>query len=161
MTETRWLDDREQAIWRAFLDATRLLFAQLDRELQHESDMPLAYYELLARLSEAPDRTLRMHELAVRSTYSASRLSHAIARLEERGWVRRRRCPEDKRGQFATLTQAGFAALDAAAPAHVEGVRTHLLDQLTAEQVTALGTISRALRDHLGSLDEPHDPSAP
>jgi DNA-binding MarR family transcriptional regulator len=149
MTETRWLDEREQATWRAFLDGTRLLFAQLDRELQHEVGIPLAYYDILARLSEAPAWTLRMSELAEQSQYSRSRISHAVARLEERGWVRRDRCPTDRRGQFAVLTDAGFAVLAAAAPGHVDSVRRHLLDPLTRAQVDELGRISAAVRDHL------------
>ena len=142
---TRWLNEDEQRTWRAFLGATRLVFEQLDRELQHDSQMPHGYYEILVRLSEAPDRALRMSALADRSQSSRSRLSHAVARLEENGWVRRESCPDDKRGQIARLTDAGFAALEAAAPAHVEGVRTHVFDPLTADQVRQLGEISTAL----------------
>ena len=130
MTATRWLDEEEQRTWRTFMVAARLLFEQLDRELQKEAAVPGAYYEVLVRLSEAPDRRLRMSELADRSQSSRSRLSHTIARLEEAGWVNRERCPSDGRGSFAVLTDAGFAALEAAAPFHVEGVRTHLFDQL-------------------------------
>jgi DNA-binding MarR family transcriptional regulator len=146
---TRWLDDTEQATWRAFLGATRLVFEQLDRELQRDSAMPHAYYEILVRLSEAPDRALRMSALADRSQSSRSRLSHAVARLEEQGWVRRETCASDKRGQIARLTDEGFAALAAAAPGHVEGVRTHVFDPLTPAQVTQLGEISTALVDAL------------
>ena len=150
MAEPRWLNVDEQHAWRAFLTATRLLFDQLDRELQHDAGMPHAYYEILVRLSEAPDRTIRMSELANRSQSSRSRLSHAVARLEEMGWVRRDTCDTDRRGSFAVLTDKGFAALAAAAPGHVEGVRTHLLDQLTPEQVEQLRTISEAIVAHLG-----------
>jgi len=156
MSETRWLDDREQAVWRSYLAATRLLAAQLDRELQQDSGMPHTYYEILVRLSESPDRTLRMSQLADASDSSRSRLSHAAARLEENGWLVRESCPTDRRGAFARLTDAGFAALAAAAPAHVESVRTHLLDPLTPEQVSLLGEISeailRGLRSH-GAAD--------
>jgi DNA-binding MarR family transcriptional regulator len=142
---TRWLDDDEQQTWRAFLAATRLVFEQLDRELQRDSGIPHGYYEILVRLSEAPDRALRMSALADRSQSSRSRLSHAVARLEDNGWVRRENCPDDKRGQVARLTDAGFAALAAAAPAHVEGVRSHVFDPLTPAQVRQLGEISTAL----------------
>ena len=145
MTDTRWLDDREQAVWRSYLAATRLLAAQLDRELHQDSGMPHTYYEILVRLSESPDRTLRMSQLADASDSSRSRLSHAVARLEENGWVVRESCPTDRRGAFARLTDEGFAALAAAAPAHVESVRTHLLDPLTPEQVRQLGEISEAI----------------
>jgi DNA-binding MarR family transcriptional regulator len=150
MAEPRWLNADEQRAWRAFLTATRLLFDRLDRELQRDAAMPHAYYEILVRLSEAPDRTIRMSDLANRSQSSRSRLSHAVARLEEMGWVRRDSCDTDRRGSFAVLTDEGFAALAAAAPGHVEGVRSHLLDQLTPEQVEQLRTISEAIVTHLG-----------
>lgn len=146
---TRWLDVDEQRTWRAFLTATQLLQAQLDRELQRDSGIPHAYYEILVRLSEAPGRVLRMSELASAADSSRSRLSHAVARLEEAGWVRRESCPTDRRGSFARLTDDGFAALDAAAPDHVESVRRHLLDRLTPEQVTQLREISEAIVDGL------------
>ena len=146
---TRWLDAEEQRTWRAFVAATRMLFDTLDRELQRDADMPHTYYEILVRLSEAPDRQLRMSHLADVCGSSRSRLSHAIARLEERGWVRRRASPDDRRGQFAELTDEGFRVLAAAAPGHVEGVRSHLLDPLTPEQYRQLGEISRTLVAHL------------
>lgn len=142
---TRWLDEQEQQTWRAFLSVTQLLSDQLDRELQRDAKIPHAYYEILVRLSEAPDRTLRMSQLADSTLSSRSRLSHAVARLEEAGWVERRSCPTDRRGQLATLTDVGFAALEAAAPGHVEGVRTHLFDPLSPEQVAALRDISETL----------------
>src|SRR4051812_36720980 len=142
---TRWLSESEQQTWRAFLGATRLVFEQLDRELQRDSGMPHAYYEILVRLSEEPERALRMSALADRSQSSRSRLSHAVSRLEENGWVRREVCASDKRGQIARLTDEGFAALAAAAPGHVEGVRRHVFDPLTPEQVAQLGVISTAL----------------
>ncbi|MDG4824024.1 MarR family transcriptional regulator [Asanoa sp. WMMD1127] len=148
---TRWLDDQEQATWRAFLGATRALMDALDRELQHEAGMPHAYYEILVRLSEAPDRTMRMSELADACGSSRSRLSHAVARLEESGWVRRQDCPTDRRGQLAVLTDEGFRRLAEAAPGHVEGVRTHLFDQLTPAQVAELRKISDAI---LGGLKD-------
>ena len=142
---TRWLDPDEQRAWRAYLSATQLLHAQLDRELQRDSGIPHAYYEILVRLSEAPNRVLRMSELASAAESSRSRLSHAVARLEEAGWVLRESCPTDRRGSFARLTDDGFAALDAAAPAHVASVRRHLIDQLTPEQVRQLREISEAV----------------
>lgn len=153
---TRWLDQDEQQTWRAFLGATRLVFEQLDRELQRDSGIPHAYYEILVRLSEAPERALRMSALADRSQSSRSRLSHAVARLEENGWVERRVCTDDKRGQVAHLTDAGFAALAAAAPGHVAGVRKHVFDPLTPAQVVQLREISTALVD--GVLAGPDAP---
>ncbi|MFF5070498.1 MarR family winged helix-turn-helix transcriptional regulator [Micromonospora olivasterospora] len=146
---TRWLDADEQHTWRAYLTATRALMETLDRELQRDAGMPHAYYEVLVRLSEAPGRRLRMSELADATGSSRSRLSHAATRLEASGWVRREACPTDRRGQVAVLTDAGFAALAAAAPGHVEGVRRHLFDALSPAQVDQLRRISETMVDHL------------
>ena len=151
MAQTRWLTDDEQHTWRAFLEATRRLDEQLDRELQHQAGMPLGYYTILVMLSEAPARTLRMSDLAERTWSSRSRLSHAVDRLQEKGWVERHSCPSDKRGAFALLTDAGCAVLEAAAPGHVEGVRRHVFDQLTPSQVEALGTISQKVAQRLAA----------
>jgi DNA-binding MarR family transcriptional regulator len=142
MPEPRWLDDEEQKTWRAFLEANWRLFDVIERELQRDANLPHTYYEILVRLSEAPARTLRMSELASRSLSSRSRISHAIARLEEYGWVCRRASTEDGRGALAILTDDGFAALAAAAPAHVETVRQYLFDRLAPEQVAQLRQIS-------------------
>lgn len=157
MDGTRWLDAEEQRAWRAYLAATRLLAAQLDRELQRDSNIPHTYYEILVKLSETPGRSLRMSDLADASESSRSRLSHAVARLEKTGWVRRESCPTDRRGAFAVLTDAGFAALADAAPAHVAGVRRHLFDRLTREQVGQLAAICDAVTDGLRQevQDEP------
>jgi DNA-binding MarR family transcriptional regulator len=145
MSEPRWLSPREQEIWRTFITAVAAFNDHLARQLQRDSNMPYTYYEILVVLSEAPEHTLRMSELAGARGSSRSRLSHAVARLEEVGWVERRTCPTDKRGSFAVLTDKGYAALEAAAPGHVEAVREKLFDVLSPEQVTALGEISRAM----------------
>jgi len=149
MNEPRWLDHDEQRAWRAFLGANRLLFDRLDRELQRDAGLPHTYYEILVWLSETPGRSMRMSELADRTLSSRSRLSHAVARLEEAGWVRRDDCPTDRRGALAVLTDEGFAKLASAAPGHVAGVRMHLFDQLTPEQVAQMRTISEAILAHL------------
>jgi DNA-binding MarR family transcriptional regulator len=148
---TRWLTEDEQRSWRAFLGASRLLFDALDRQLQRDAGMPHAYYEILVRLSEAPDRTLRMSSLAEALLSSRSRLSHAVARLEEAGWVRRETCPTDRRGQLAVLTDEGYAALAAAAPGHVEAVRTHLFDPLGDERVRQLREIAETVAAGFGA----------
>jgi DNA-binding MarR family transcriptional regulator len=145
MADPRWLTPDEQQAWRAFLLATSALFESLDRQLHSDAGIPHAYYEILVRLSEAPERTLRMRDLADRSSYSRSRLSHAVAKLEVMGWVTRVECDTDRRGLMAELTDDGFAALEAAAPGHVEAVRSLLLDPLTDEQVQQLRTISEAI----------------
>jgi DNA-binding MarR family transcriptional regulator len=147
--EPRWLDDDERHLWLSWIFASRLLWGEIERDLQRDSEIPYGYYELLVMLSAAPNRTLRMSELADATQSSRSRLSHAIARLEESGWVRRDRCGEDRRGAFAVLTDKGFAALEAAAPMHVESVRRHLFDQLSPEQQRELTEICDRLLDHL------------
>ncbi|MDQ6848470.1 MAG: MarR family transcriptional regulator [Actinomycetota bacterium] len=145
MSEPRWLNAEEQRAWRAYLESTILLFDALDRQLQREAGLPHTYYEILVRLSEASARTLRMSELAQATRSSRSRLSHAVARLEERGWVRRRDCATDRRGQLAELTDAGFAVLEAAAPGHVAAVRRHVIDRLDADQIAQLAAIGEAI----------------
>ena len=143
--DSRWLTADEQLAWRTFLTACQTLFSAIDAQLLRDSDIPHGYYEILVRLSETPGRALRMTQLAEASTSSKSRLSHAVARLEERGWVRRADCPTDRRGQIAQLTDEGFAALAAAAPGHVDQVRRSLIDRLTPEQVEQLREISAAI----------------
>src|ERR1700712_2694349 len=120
MAGTRWLSADEQRAWRSYLEATLLLFDELDRQMQQDSSMPHAYYEILVRLSETEGRAMRMSELAIQTRSSRSRLSHAVARLEERGWVERQDCPTDRRGQVAVLTDVGMGVLEAAAPTPVE-----------------------------------------
>jgi DNA-binding MarR family transcriptional regulator len=148
-SETRWLNAEEQRTWRAYLNAHRLLLDAIDAQLRRDSGMPHAYYEILVRLSDREDRAMRMAELADATRVSASRLSHAIARLEERGWVRREDCPTDRRGQIAVLTDEGFKVLAAAAPGHVEAVRQALFDALDPEQTKKLGEISEILAARL------------
>jgi DNA-binding MarR family transcriptional regulator len=142
---TRWLSDEEQRAWRAYLESTKVLFDALDRQLQRQADIPHAYFEILVRLSEAEGRALRMSELADVTLSSRSRLSHAVARLEERGWVARENCATDRRGQIASLTDEGFAVLAAAAPGHVENVRSYVIDVLSAEQLRQLAVIGEAI----------------
>ncbi len=144
MAGTRWLDADEQRAWRVFVAATELLADALDRQLQSEAGMTHAAYVVLVILSEAPDRAMRMSELARATNSSQSRLSHVVARHEERGWVRRERCPTDRRGQIAVLTDAGFDVLAAAAPGHVDTVRRLVFDGLSPIQVEQLGAISEA-----------------
>lgn len=148
---TRWLDDDEQRAWRAYSVATRLLQDRLERDLLAAADMPTTYYELLALLSEAPERTLRMSQLAHWTNSKPSRISHAVGKLEQKGWVCREHFAGDRRGWLAVLTDEGLAALQAAAPPHVSSVREHLIDLLTREQLRQLEDISRTILDHLGA----------
>ena len=146
---TRWLSEDEQRCWLAWLGATELLMASLDQQLQRDAGFPHAYYAILAQLSAAEDRTLRMSDLALVVNASPSRLSHAVGKLEDRGWVTRHPAPGDRRSTLCTLTDAGFAVLEEQAPGHVEAVRTSLFDPLTKEQVAQLEQICTAILDGL------------
>ena len=163
VADTRWLDEQEQHTWQTFMVAIRLLIHRLEEDLDHKAGIPPTYYELLALLSGAPDGTLRMSELASRALSKPSRISHAVNRLEQAGWIRREHCAADRRGWLAVLTDKGRAILEVAAPEHAESVRAHLIDLLTREQVTQLGEISEILLNHLkpasgGSTAETHTP---
>ncbi|CAG7638344.1 MarR family winged helix-turn-helix transcriptional regulator [Actinacidiphila bryophytorum] len=153
MNAMTWLTEEQQATWRAFLHATTLLEDHLDRQLQRDAHMPHMYYALLSTLSETPARRMRMTELAEQAKITRSRLSHAVARLEGNGWVRRENCPTDRRGQVCVLTDAGYAELERTAPGHVAAVRTAVFDRLTAEQTRQLGDISRIIADGLHQPD--------
>jgi DNA-binding MarR family transcriptional regulator len=147
--QPRWLSDEEQQAWRGFIAVNQLLFDALERQMQADANMPHAYYILLAMLSEAPNRSLRMSELAEITQSSQSRVSHAVARLEEAGWVRRRKVEGDRRGNLAVLTDAGWDMVVRNAPGHVAAVRANLFDLLTEEQVHQLSGILGTVLDKL------------
>ena len=119
----RWLDDEQQRTWRAWLTVPELLPRALDAQLQRDAGISHAAYVVLAMLSESPGRSRRMSDLARRANQSQSRLSHTVARLEERGWVRRERSADDGRGNLAVLTDAGWDVVRSVAPGHVDAVR--------------------------------------
>ncbi|MFI9610887.1 MarR family winged helix-turn-helix transcriptional regulator [Streptomyces sp. NPDC052023] len=148
---TRWLTPQEQRAWRAYIGATLLLEDTLDRQLQQEAGMPHMYYSILANLSEAPERRLRMTDLAERLKITRSRLTYAVTRLEKDGLVRREECPRDKRGSVAALTDEGMTTVERVAPGHVATVRATLFDHLTPQQVGQLEEIftevAQALQD--------------
>ncbi|WP_328582352.1 MarR family winged helix-turn-helix transcriptional regulator [Streptomyces sp. NBC_00370] len=148
-TEPRWLSDEEQRVWQAYLHATTLLEDHLDRQLQRDAGMPHIYYALLVQLSRAPAQGIRMTQLAKDAKITRSRLSHAVARLEKHGWVRREDCASDKRGQNAFLTEAGGEVLRRSAPGHVAAVREAIFDRLSPAQVGQLGEIMRVLAEGL------------
>ena len=149
----RWLDEDQQRTWRAWLSVSELLPRALDAQLQRDAGLSHAAYIVLAMLSEAPDRSRRMSDLARRANQSQSRLSHTVSRLEERGWVRRERAAEDGRGNRAVLTDAGWDVVRTLAPGHVDAVREAVFDPLTAEQTRLLG---QALEAVLERLDPDH-----
>ena len=138
---TRWLDDEQQRAWRAWLSVSELVPRVLDAQLQRDAGLSHASYVVLAMLSEAPGRARRMSDLARRANQSQSRLSHTVARLEERGWVRRQRASDDGRGNLAVLTDAGWDVVARVAPGHVAAVREGLFAALTPEQTEALGDV--------------------
>ncbi len=148
-SEVRWLTPEQQEHWRAFLVGSARLNDALGRQLERDSDLSLSEYEVMVRLSEAPDRTLRMSLLADELAHSRSRVTHTVRRLESAGLVRRRACAGDGRGVNCTMTDEGYARLEAAAPGHVTAVRTNLVDVLTEDQLRALGEAMAAVRDAL------------
>ena len=141
--------ETELDAWTAFARAARMLVARLDADLQRDSGLPLAFYELLSVLADGPAGGKRMSELAEATHSSPSRITHAIDRMAVRGWVERRGCAEDRRGCAASLTAAGRQALNLAVEKHDSSVRTHLTDQLSPAQLTELCAISRSVLDHL------------
>lgn len=145
----RWLDEDQQRTWRAWLSVSELLPRALDAQLQRDAGISHAAYVVLAMLSEAPDRSRRMSDLARRSNQSQSRLSHTVARLEERGWVRRQRSAEDGRGNLAVLTDTGWDVVRTLAPGHVDAVREAVFAPLTGEQTRVLGDALGAVLDRL------------
>jgi DNA-binding MarR family transcriptional regulator len=151
VAQTRWLTHEEQHAWRRLAAVTMLLPAALESQLQRDSDITHFGYWVMAMLSEAPSRSLRMSELAAMSNGSQSRLSHLVARLEDHGWVRRERVGDDGRGFVAVLTEAGYAKVVQTAPGHVEEVRSLVFNALTPEQVGQLDAICGALMDRLTS----------
>jgi DNA-binding MarR family transcriptional regulator len=147
--EVRWLTPDEQVAWRAFRVGTAMLSDVLQHELESQSGLSMHEYEVLVRLSEAPDRTRRMSQLASGLAHSRSRLTHTVRRMELEGLVERRACSSDARGVECTMTERGWQRLVDAAPGHVQSVRDHLVDVLTPEQFRALGEAFDAVRAHL------------
>jgi DNA-binding MarR family transcriptional regulator len=143
--ETEWLSEQERQAWVRLAAVLELLPGVLDSQLRRDAELTHFEYFLLAMLSEAPDRTLRMTSLAQRTNATLPRLSHVVRRLEDRGLVRRVPCPEDGRATNALLTEAGWAKVVETAPGHVANVRRQVIDALSAEQVAQLTEIADAI----------------
>ncbi|MGH3389511.1 MAG: MarR family winged helix-turn-helix transcriptional regulator [Actinomadura sp.] len=152
MSETRWLDAAQQRDWRAFIEGSVRLLDLLDRDLKARHSLTISEYEILVRLSEAPERRLRMAELASSASQSRSRLSHTCGRLEAKGLVRRDSCPGDKRGVFAVLTEQGFDILECAARDHVTAVREFFVDAIEPGDLEALGRAFRTVTAHIADI---------
>ena len=143
--QPRWLTSTERDAWMNLVQLLMLMPTALDQQLREDAGITHAYYQILAALSGEPDRSIRMTRLARLTGTTTTRLSHAVTTLEQRGWVERHPCPDDKRGQIAQLTDAGMAVLRAAAPGHVTEVRRLIFDQLTAQDVRHLRDITAKL----------------
>jgi DNA-binding MarR family transcriptional regulator len=143
MTETRWLDESQQQAWRGYLRMQSQLSARLNRQLQADSDLSLADFDVLVALTDQPEDRLRVSELARALQWEKSRLSHHVGRMERRGLVLRAECADDGRGAFVALTPEGRRAIEAAAPPHVETVRRLVFDELTPGQVATMDAIAR------------------
>jgi DNA-binding MarR family transcriptional regulator len=152
---TRWLSEDEQRAWRRFGAVTMLLPAALEAQLQRDAGLTHFGYWVLAMLSESPGRSRRMTELAALAHGSQSRLSHLVAKLEEKGWVRRQKVGDDGRGSVAVLTDAGYDMVVATAPGHVAEVRRLVFDVLTPEQVRVLDEVCAAIVERLEEGCEP------
>ena len=144
-----WLDDEQQAVWRAWLDVTARLPVALHRDLRASSDLSLPDFDVLVRLTEHPDGRLRSSVLAEALQWERSRLSHHVGRMVRRGLVAREECADDGRGAWVVVTDAGRTAIERVAPTHVATVRHVLLDALTPTQVRDLREILAAIRSRL------------
>ena len=139
MGEARWLDEREARVWRGIIGVQQQLSGVLERRLIVDGGLSGAEYALLVPLSEAPDGVLRARDLGRMISWERSRISHQVTRMEKRGLVAREECGEDARGSMIRLTDAGRAAIVAAAPAHVAAVREHFFDVLTDAELDVIG----------------------
>jgi len=148
-SQTRWLSNEQQVSWRAYIVGTTLLMDTLDRELRQAHGLSLGEYEILVRLSESPDRTMRMAQIAESMRHSRSRVTHTVSRMEEAGLIQRCAAEGDRRGVEARMTDRGYALLVEAAPTHVSGVREHFVDLASDEQFAAMGALMNAVTDHL------------
>ena len=155
MTETRWLSDDEQRAWRAYIAMQAQLTARLGKRMQADSDLSHADFAVLVQLTDTPEERVRVVELARALQWEKSRVSHHVARMQKRGLVAREECPSDARGAFVVLTGEGRAAIEKAAPRHVEEVRRLVFDALTPDQVRALAEISERVLEKLAETGDP------
>jgi DNA-binding MarR family transcriptional regulator len=154
-SETRWLDAAQQHNWRAFIVGSTLLMDVLDRELRQAHGVSMAEYEILVRLSETSERTLRMAEIAESMQHSRSRVTHTVSRMEKAGLIRRVAAADDRRGVDAVMTDEGWELLQSAAHTHVTGVRAHFVDVADKADFIAMGRVMNAVSDQL-LAENPH-----
>ncbi|MHA6762940.1 MarR family winged helix-turn-helix transcriptional regulator [Streptacidiphilus sp. PAMC 29251] len=146
-----WLTPEEQALWRAHLEVGRLLGYAMERGLQ-PFNLAINDYTILVELSEAPERRMRMTDLATATLQSKSRLSHQITRMEAAGLVAREGCPGDRRGLYAVLSDQGWETMRQVAPHHVRSVREHFIDRLEPEQIASMYAALAPIAEHLRGL---------
>ncbi|MDB1086581.1 MarR family transcriptional regulator [Streptomyces sp. ACA25] len=158
MNSTRWLDEDQLRAWRAYQRMQSRLAAHLNRQLQTDSGLSLADYEILVHLTDVPEGRLRPFELQRSLHWEQSRLSHHLTRMQRRGLISREGCPDDRRGAFIALTEDGRRAIEEAAPGHVEATRRLFFDQLAPEQVALLEQLATTV---LQRLDTAAPQSAP
>jgi DNA-binding MarR family transcriptional regulator len=142
---TAWLTTDEMTAWRTYIETYSDLIAAIERDLA-EHDLTLGDYQVFVYLSEAPDRSMRMCDLADRLQLSPSGLTRRLDGLVKAGFVTREPSVDDRRVMLATLTPTGFAALEKAAPDHVASVRRHIFDHLDSDQVEALASIFQSIK---------------
>jgi DNA-binding MarR family transcriptional regulator len=159
--DTPWLSAPEQRAWRGLLHMHAELTARLGRHLQATSELSLADFEVLVALTDVPEARRRVLELGRDLQWEKSRLSHHLTRMEKRGLVAREECPSDGRGAFVVVTDAGRAAIEAAAPAHVTEVRRLVFDVLDDAEVGVLGDLTERVVERLQTLDRPDGPDNP
>ena len=147
---TRWLTDDEQRAWRAYRRMVLLVDAEVARELARDNGLSMPDYQVLSTLSESAELRCRLSELATNMQWSASRLSHHVSRMEQRGLVKRADCASDARGAYVVVTDQGMDAIRRAAPDHVASVRRHLIDLLSPEQIAALTELGETVIAHFG-----------
>jgi DNA-binding MarR family transcriptional regulator len=152
-SQPRWLNEAEQHAWRTFLRMQAQLTARLGRDLQADSELSLADYDVLVHLTDLEGGRRRILELARELDWEKSRMSHHLARMAKRGLIAREECPADGRGAFIVITPEGQAAIEAAAPRHVESVRRLVFDVLSPEQVAALAAVSEKVLARLDTAD--------
>jgi len=149
VTEPAWLDAGQQRSWRALVIGMTLLTHRLDDDLRRDFGLSLTEYEILVRLSESPDREMRMAALADSLCLSRSRITHTVARMEATGLVERRASRTDGRGVVAVMTDGGAQRLEEASPSHLAAVREHLVDLVDPTDFDAMGRVMNAVADDL------------
>jgi DNA-binding MarR family transcriptional regulator len=149
VAKPRWLDDREQLVWQAYLHLNQHLYAFLEQQLVRDSGLSGSDYKVLHPLSEAPAGLLRARELCTEIGWDRSRLSHHLGRMEKRGLVAREECAEDARGLMVRLTDAGRKAIQGAAPQHAELVQRYFFDLLSDDELDTLLEVFQRVLENL------------